>query len=120
VIRVHTIVVEAFEAIVPGGVRRVTWLVESGREWRVASEFPGASIERCDARPGTVWLQRVTLELPLGARLVRVESAPKPAPPRDPLAYLFGPEQRRSQQTRRSRFVVGAAGKLERVMPPRA
>lgn len=118
--RVHTIEVEAFEAIVPGGVRRVTWLVESEGEWRLASEWPGASVEARDAAPGTVWVRRVTLALPSGARLARVESAPERKAPRDPLAYLFAPEQRHPRQTRRSQFVVGAGGKLERVAPPRA
>src|SRR5690606_18767536 len=42
----HTIEVEAFEAVVPGGVRRVTWLVESGDEWLVAGDYPGANVER--------------------------------------------------------------------------
>jgi hypothetical protein len=116
----HTIQVEAYESVVAGGVRRVTWLVESGREWILASELPGASVEACDVGPGTVWLRRVTLALPPGARLMRVESAPERAAARDPLAYLFGPERRSTRQTRRSQFVVGLAGKLERVRPARA
>jgi hypothetical protein len=116
----HTIEVEAFEAIVPGGVRRVTWLVESDDEWRLASELPGASVEARDAGPGMVWVRRVTLALPPGARLARVESEPERAVHRDPLTYLFSPDQRRGRQTRRSHFVVSVAGKLERVAPPRA
>lgn len=114
---VHTIIVESFEGIVPGGVRRVTWLVEDGPEWRLASEMPGAMVERRDAGPGVVWLQRVTLPLAAGARLMRVESAPDRAAPRDPLAYLFSPERGRGRQTRRSQFIVGSAGKLQRVTP---
>jgi hypothetical protein len=117
VTKVHTIEVEAFEAIVPGGVRRVTWLVESEGEWRLASELPGASVEARDAGPGTVWVRRVTLSLPPGARLARVESVPERAAPRDPLTYLFQPKQARGRQTRRSQFIVGVAGKLERVAP---
>jgi hypothetical protein len=62
----------------------------------------------------------VTLELAPGARLQHVESAPKQSAPRDPLAYLFEPAQRHARQTRRSQFVVGTTGKLERVEPPRA
>ncbi|HTV18171.1 MAG TPA: hypothetical protein VMG12_05860 [Polyangiaceae bacterium] len=117
--RVHAIEIEAFEAIVRGGVRRVTWLVENDGEWRMASEQPGASVEPLDAGPGMVWVRRVTLSLPPGARLLRVESAPKQAAPRDPLAYLFEPQQRNSRQTRRSQFVVGVSGKLVRVEPRR-
>jgi hypothetical protein len=115
--QVHKIEVEAFEAIVPGGVRRVTWLVESEGEWRLASELPGASVEARDAGPGMVWVRRVTLALPPGARLARVESAPERGARRDPLAYLFEAKQVRARQTRRSQFVVGVAGKLERVAP---
>lgn len=115
----HTIEIEAFEAVVPGGVRRVTWLVESGDEWIVAGEVPGASVERGEGKPGLVWLQRVTLTLEPGARLVRVESAPRRAPPRDPLAYLFEPERARPRETRRNQFIVNVAGKLERVAPAR-
>jgi hypothetical protein len=120
VTKVHRIEVESFEAVVRGGVRRVTWLVESDGEWRLASELPGATVEARDAGPGTVWARRVTLALPPGARLARVESTPERAAPRDPIAYLFGPERQSGRQTRRSQFVVGVAGKLERVAPPRA
>ena len=116
---VHTIEVEAFEAIVRGGVRRVTWLVEQDGEWRLASELPGASVEARDAGPGTVWVRRVTLELPPGARLQRIESAPKQAAPRDPLSYLFAPERQGGRQTKRSQFVVGHTGRLERARDPR-
>lgn len=113
--RRHALELESFEAVVPGGVRRVTWLVESEREWRLASELPGASVEMCDVGPGMVWLRRVTLELPPGARLLRVETAPKRAVSQDPLAYLFDATRARARETRRTPFVVGAAGKLERV-----
>ena len=113
----HRVELETFEAVVAGGVRRVTWLVESEREWRLASELPGATVEACDAGPGTVWVRRVTLALPPGARLVRVESAPKRSAQRDPLAYLFEPGRGRARETRRSQFVVGSSGKLERVAP---
>lgn len=117
--KAYKIQVEAFEAIVPGGVRRVTWLVESDSEWRLASELPGANVEACDVGPGMVWLRRVTLELPPGARLARVESAPERAGSRDPLSYLFEAQPRRGRRTRRSQFIVGVAGKLERVAPAR-
>lgn len=113
----HTIEVEAFEAVVPGGVRRVTWLIESGSEWRLASEVPGASVEARERGPGMVWVRRVTIALPPGARLERIESAPKRTTTRDPLAYLFEPARGQTRETRRSRFVVGATGKLERVAP---
>jgi hypothetical protein len=116
----YHIELEAFESVVPGGVRRVTWLVQQDEDWLIASEFPGARVEQRDARPGTVWVRSVTLELPPGSLLVRIESEPSRTPPRDPLAYLFGSAGKKTRQSRRGYFVVKAGGKLERVPPPRA
>jgi hypothetical protein len=116
----YHIELDAFESVVPGGVRRVTWLVLQEEEWLIASEFPGARVEQRDARPGTVWVRCVTLELPPGSLLVRIESEPSRTPPQDPLAYLFGSAAKKGRQSRRSYFVVKAGGKLERVPPPRA
>lgn len=116
----YHIELEAFESVVPGGVRRVTWLIQQDEEWLLASEFPGASVEQRDARPGTVWVRRMALDLPSGALLVRIESEPNRAPARDPMAYLFGSAGKSARQSRRSYFVVNAGGKLERVPPPRA
>jgi hypothetical protein len=114
----HKIEVEAFETVVAGGVRRVTWLVQNGDDWLLASEWPGASVEQRDTGPRMVWLRRVTLELASGSRLVRIESEPNRAPARDPMAYLFEPPRAHGRQSRRSYFVVNAGGKLERVPPP--
>jgi hypothetical protein len=114
----YSIELESLESVVAGGVRRVTWLVERDSDWLIASDFPGAQVEQREGGAGVVWRRRVTLALPPGARLARVESAPKRAPPKDPLAYLFGPADGRNRQTRRSYFTVSASGKLERV-PPR-
>lgn len=116
----YPIQLEAFESVVPGGVRRVTWLVQQDEDWLIVSEFPGARVEQRDARPGMIWVRSVTLELPPGSQLVRIESEPNLAPPRDPLAYLFGSAGKKARQSRRSYFVVKAGGKLERVPPPRA
>jgi hypothetical protein len=115
----YHIELEAFESIVPGGVRRVTWLVQRDEDWQMASEAPGAQVEQHQGVPGTVWRSTVTLALPTGSRLARIESVPMRTAPRDPLAYLFGPGEKRDRQTRRSYFVVKAGGKLQRVPPRR-
>jgi hypothetical protein len=112
---------EMFESIVPGGVRKVAWFIRSGDDWTRVSEHTDAHVEKCDVGPGTVWLWRVALSLPLGARLMRVESIPRRAPARDPLAYIVKPNGARDRDTRRSYFAVGARGKLERLAePPRS
>jgi hypothetical protein len=105
---------ESLEAVVPGGVRRVTWLIQRDQDWLLVSEFPGAEVEQREGGPGVVWRRSVKLELPPGSKLARVESAPRRAAAKDPLAYLFGPEGNRDRETRRSFFIVSPGGKLER------
>jgi hypothetical protein len=111
----YSVELEAFESVVPGGVRRVTWLVQRDEDWLMASEVPGAQVEFHQGVPGMVWRRSVTLALAPGSRLARIESTPQRAASRDPLAYLFGAEEKRDRQTRRSYFIVKAGGKLERV-----
>jgi hypothetical protein len=111
---------EAFESIVPGGVRRVTWLIETDEDWTVIGELPNARVEQLDCGPGVVWRRRVVITVPVGARLMRVESVPKRAPAVDPIAYLLGPSNRAARETRRSQFVVALGGKLTRLPPPNA
>ena len=106
---------DTFEVVVPGGVRRVTWLVLQDGTWTMASEVPGARVELRDAGPKVVWRRHVSLTLPVGSHLSRVESAPKRAPPRDPLAYLLAPKRDATRETRRSYFVLATGGKLERL-----
>jgi hypothetical protein len=114
----HELTLETFESIVPGGVRRVTWLLETEEDWTVIGELPHARVEQLDCGPGVVWRRRVVLTLPIGARLMRVESVPKRGPALDPLAYLLGPKARVARETRRAQFVVAAGGALTRLPPP--
>lgn len=118
--RTYEIHVESSESVVPGGVRRVTWLAWREGDWSLASELPEARVEQADRGPGMVWLRRIALRLPVGARLARVESAPRRAAPRDPLAYLLGPRAETGREARRSYFEVGPGGKLVRLPPPGA
>lgn len=116
----HELTLETFESVVPGGMRRVTWLVETDEDWTIIGELPHARVEHLDCGPGVVWRRRVVLSLPVGARLMRVESVPKRGPALDPLAYLLGPSARVGRETRRAQFVVAAGGALTRLPPPNA
>jgi hypothetical protein len=49
---------------------------------------------------------------------MRVESAPKRAEPRDPLAYLMSNVRGAERVTLRRYFTVNGGGKLERLPPP--
>lgn len=116
----HELTLETFESIVPGGVRRVTWLLETDEDWTIIGELPHARVEHLDCGPGVVWRRRVVLTLPVGARLMRVDSVPKRGPVLDPLAYLLGPKANVGRETRRAQFVVAARGALTRLPPPNA
>jgi len=116
--RLHEIQLSTSESIVPGGVRRVSWLRFDDGDWVLISEGPGVRVTPQECGPGTVWARQVVVQLPAGARLVRVESAPKRAEPRDPLAYLLSNVRGAERTTRRSYFTVNAHGKLERLPPP--
>ena len=114
----HEITLSTFESIVPGGVRRVSWLRFDDGDWVLLGEGPGVRVVQQECGPGTVWARQVMALLPAGARLMRVESAPKRAEPRDPLAYLMSNVRGAERTTRRSYFAVGAGGKLERLPAP--
>ena len=116
--REFAIALEAFETIVDGGVRRVSWLVADGEDWITAAEYPGASVEMADRSPGVVWRRSVRLRLPVGTRLMRVESVPPPrAAQKDPLSYLWGAPRASAQQVQRRYFKVDVGGRLEREPP---
>jgi hypothetical protein len=114
----HELTLETFESVAPGGVRRVTWLIEGEDDWMLLAELPAAQVQNLDCGPGVVWRRQVVVTLPVGARLMRVDSIPKRAPAQDPLAYLLAPSARVGRETRRSQFVVAAGGVLQRLPPP--
>lgn len=115
---VYDVALEMSECVVPGGVRRVTWLVYTDSDWTLASALPGARVEQKERGPGMVWLRQVVVPLALGARLMRVESAPMRTAARDPLEYLLAPSQPNARRTRRSYFAVSAGGELARLPAP--
>jgi hypothetical protein len=73
-----------------------------------------------DRSPGVVWRRSVRLRLPVGTRLMRVESVPPPrAAQKDPLSYLWGAPRSSAQQVQRRYFKVDVGGRLEREPPAR-
>lgn len=114
----HELTLETFESVVAGGVRRVTWLVETDEDWTIVGELPGACVQQLDCGPGVVWRRQVRITLPVGTRLMRVESVPKRAAAQDPLSYLLNSSTRASRETRRSQFVLALGGALSRLPPP--
>lgn len=106
--------VELFESesIVERGRKKVTYLIRHDDAWVVAGEHPNAAVERLSAGPGTVWEHRVTLELPVGTRVCRVESVPRPEPARDALDYLGDERRTQPRLTRRRELLVNARGDL--------
>lgn len=110
----HEIQLEMFEAVTSGGTRRVSWHVAEGERWLAAANYPGARVDLVDRKPGVVWQRRVVLCLPMGARLMRVESQPGSTVQRDPLAYLWKAGRSAPQKVQRSYFSVGPRGSLVR------
>jgi len=114
------IALEAFEAIVDGGVRRVSWHVADGEDWIAADQYPDAHVEMVERSPGVVWRRSMRLRLPVGTRLMRVESLPRErATKKDPMSYLWGSPRASAQQVQRRYFTVDRRGRLEREPPTR-
>jgi hypothetical protein len=109
---VRTIELTYCERIVGRGNQRTAWFVKTGHAWTKASEWPGATVEHRDSGPGTVWEQVVSLDVPPGTELMRVDSRPRATPRKDPLAYLRSGAKDPPRATRRSLFRVDGAGKL--------
>ena len=68
--------------------------------WITAAEYPGAESERRDAGPGTVWERAVTIIVPLGTELMRVETRPRQTETKDPMSYLRAEVKRRRHSHR--------------------
>jgi hypothetical protein len=104
------IIVEDSEHVVPHGARETTWFVRVRDAWVAAHATTGAVCERLEAGPGTVWRQRIELDLPVGTRLMRVESAPN-LQRKTPLQYLAGGPASARKVLRRE-FQVTTKGEL--------
>ena len=101
------------ERIVARGTAHVTWFARVNDVWVHVSAWPGARSERLQAAAGMVWQSRVELDMPRGARLMRVESRPMPYAREDPLAYLTRGAPSKSRKVRRNYYVVGRLGELK-------
>jgi hypothetical protein len=101
------------EYIAPRGKRELTWLIRLNDAWVHISEWPGALVERCQAKSGTVWENRTQLVVPAGTLLTRVESRPQPYAKRDALDYLKRSPQA-ARRVLRQEFQVGSRGDLTR------
>lgn len=112
--REHRIEVVNAELIADRGTRRVSWRVKRGDGWVSANEWPGATEERLDPGPGTVWETRLELELPTGTLLERVESRPRAPSSKDALEYLTRETRGTARQVVRTIYRVSPRGELLR------
>ena len=102
------------EYIVPRGTHQVTWLIRLNDDWVHVAEWPGAEVERCQARSGTVWENLTRLVMPPGSELRRVESRPAPADRRDAFEYLKRAPTSVARRVLRQEFRVNGRGELLR------
>jgi hypothetical protein len=100
------------ERIVPRGTAQVNWFVRLNDAWVHVSAWPGARSERLDAGAGTVWQSRTEIDVPRGARLMRVESRPSGYARESPLEYLTRGAPTKSRKLRRNYYFVGRLGDL--------
>jgi hypothetical protein len=99
------------ESVAPGGAVTVTWLVRHNDGWVRAPSHPAARSEPLERGTRVVWRKRVTLTLPRGNALVRVETRPAPNR-RTALEHLTGGPRGPSRSTFRRSYVVGPGGAL--------
>src|SRR3954469_12229871 len=100
------------ERIVPRGTAQVNWFVRLNDAWVHVSAWPGARSERLNAGAGTVWQSRTEIEVPRGARMMRVESRPSSYARESPLDYLTRGAPSKSRKLRRNYYFVGRQGDL--------
>lgn len=111
----YSLELEILEAVTRGGMRRVTWHWANEDEWVSVTQLPGAELEARPNGPGVVWRKQVKVRLEHGARLMRVESLPDRAPPKDPMDYLWQGRRGVARQVKRDYFKVTDGGKLVRL-----
>jgi hypothetical protein len=101
------------EYVAERGKQELTWHIRLNDGWVHISKWPGAEVERCQAKSGVVWENRTQLLVPAGQKLLRVESRPAPYAKRDALDYLKrSPDAAR--RVFRQEFRVGSRGELLR------
>jgi hypothetical protein len=99
------------EFVLAGGAGKVTWFVRLNDGWVRAPSHPSAHSESLEKRSGTVWRTRVTLKLPRGHALTRVETRPVLSR-KSALEHLTGGSRGPQQKSLRQSYVVGPGGEL--------
>jgi hypothetical protein len=99
------------EVVLSGGAGTVRWFVRYHDGWVRAQSHPSAQSERLERGSGVVWRTRVTLELPRGSELVRVETRPAPRK-QSALEHLTGGARGAARRTLRRAYRVGVRGEL--------
>jgi hypothetical protein len=107
------------EVVRPGGASTVTWLVRHNDGWVRAPKHPSARSEPLERGSGIVWRLRVTLALPRGQALTRVESRPA-STQRSALEHLTGGTRGAARRTSRRAYLVGPGGEVLRKPEGRA
>lgn len=103
------------EYVAPRGKHTVTWLIHLNDAWVHISEWPGAEVERCQAKSGMVWENVTRLVVPPGTELERVDSRPAPYARRDALDYLKRAPSGAERRVIRQEFRVDGRGDLRRL-----
>jgi hypothetical protein len=109
-----SVAIELFEEefVVARGTAEVHWFVRVNDAWQHCASYPGARSTRLDAPAGTVYRNRVELEVPAKTRLMRVESRPGRPATRSTVEHLLRPSSSAPRQTRRNYYAVGTRGNL--------
>jgi hypothetical protein len=97
----------------------VTWHVAQDDDWISVTALPEVELRDAASARGVIWKRQVVVALPLGTRLMRVESEPERAPAKDPLAYLWQTRSGLRRKVKRSYFRVDRAGRLVRLADER-
>lgn len=112
-----TISVTCGEYVVPHGRCTVGWLLVEAGGLRSVLELEAAEVVLLELRPRTVREQQVTVRVPVGAELERVESTPRPVEA-DALSWLLKEQRGAARRVTRTRYRVGADGQLARLRRP--
>ncbi len=99
------------EVVRAGGSSTVNWLVRRNDGWVRAQSHPSARSERLERGSGIVWRTRVTLELPRGTALRRLENRPV-SNTKSALEHLTGGPRGAKRRTLERSYFVAAGGSV--------
>jgi hypothetical protein len=113
----ETVVLVEEESIVLGAKIVVSWHVPHHDGTLRAPRHPSARTEPLERPPGVVFRTRITLALPRGALVTRVEDRPSTRT-RSTLEHLTGGNRGPLRRVTRRRYRVGRGGGLEEAPGP--